>query len=54
MGIGVDIFRIIGFIVKRFAFTKDPRLGTAIYLGRAAWRRSGLGSIAGDWYCTYY
>jgi hypothetical protein len=34
MGAGVDIFRIIliGFIVKRFAFMKDPRLGTAIYL----------------------
>lgn len=34
-GIGFDIFRMTGFIVKRFAFTKDPRLGTAIYLGRA-------------------
>jgi hypothetical protein len=38
MGLRFDIFRIIGFVVKRFSFTKDPRLGTAIYLGRADWR----------------
>lgn len=38
--VGSYIFRI-GFIVKRFAATKDSRLGNAIYLGHTVWYFSG-------------